>query len=59
MFLCGQGISASPVEDNNIFIWNASISGPPETPWEGVLGLIHRALVYPTHNYLIFDKKLL
>mmetsp|Transcript_39123 Transcript_39123/g.97914 ORF Transcript_39123/g.97914 Transcript_39123/m.97914 type:complete len:162 (+) Transcript_39123:106-591(+) len=30
-----EGISASPVSDDNMFIWEATIVGPDETPWEG------------------------
>jgi len=29
------GVSASPLSDDNIFVWNASILGPDETAWEG------------------------
>lgn len=31
-----EGISASPASEANIFIWNASIIGPNESPWEGI-----------------------
>lgn len=34
-----QGISASPMTEDNIFQWNASIVGPDESPWEGGLRL--------------------
>lgn len=30
-----DGCSASPLCDDNLFIWGASILGPPDTPWEG------------------------
>jgi ubiquitin-conjugating enzyme E2 A len=30
-----EGVSASPVNDNNLFVWNATILGPDDTPWEG------------------------
>jgi hypothetical protein len=30
-----EGVSASPVSDSNIFLWNATIVGPDETAWEG------------------------
>ncbi len=30
-----KGVSASPVNDENLFVWNASIMGPDDTPWEG------------------------
>ncbi|XP_062101310.1 ubiquitin-conjugating enzyme E2 1-like [Humulus lupulus] len=29
------GCSASPLSDDNIFVWSATIFGPDETPWEG------------------------
>lgn len=30
-----QGVSASPISDNNLMVWTASIMGPDDTPWEG------------------------
>ena len=30
-----EGVSASPINDENLFVWNASIFGPDDTPWEG------------------------
>ena len=29
------GISAAPVNESNLFVWNASIVGPDDSPWEG------------------------
>ncbi|KAJ8904543.1 hypothetical protein NDN08_001061 [Rhodosorus marinus] len=30
-----EGCSASPQTDENLFVWCATVFGPPETPWEG------------------------
>ncbi len=30
-----QGCSASPANDENLFIWTASIFGPDDSAWEG------------------------
>ncbi|XP_021890518.1 ubiquitin-conjugating enzyme E2 1-like isoform X1 [Carica papaya] len=30
-----EGCSASPLSDENLFVWSATIFGPDETPWEG------------------------
>ena len=30
-----EGCSAAPASDDNLFVWNASIIGPDESPWEG------------------------
>ncbi|KAJ7952699.1 Ubiquitin-conjugating enzyme E2 2 [Quillaja saponaria] len=32
-----EGCSASPMSDENLFVWSATIFGPDETPWEGVV----------------------
>ena len=30
-----EGASASPLSENNLFVWGATIFGPEDTPWEG------------------------
>ncbi|KAK9163558.1 hypothetical protein Syun_004460 [Stephania yunnanensis] len=30
-----EGCSASPLSEDNLFVWSATIFGPDETPWEG------------------------
>lgn len=30
-----EGCSASPLSEENLFVWSATIFGPDETPWEG------------------------
>ena len=39
------GCSASPVSDDNLFVWNATIVGPDESPWEG--GIYSLKLQFP------------
>ncbi|EHA8589574.1 hypothetical protein COCNU_scaffold011045G000010 [Cocos nucifera] len=34
-----EGCSASPLSDENLFVWSATIFGPDETPWEGGLAI--------------------
>ena len=41
-----QGASASPLNDDNIYIWNATIFGPEGTAWEG--GIFSLVLRFPT-----------
>lgn len=36
-----EGCSAAPASDSNLFVWNASIVGPEETPFEGFVDLFH------------------
>ena len=33
-----QGCSANPVNEDNLYVWAASVFGPDETPFEGVCG---------------------
>mmetsp|Transcript_19406 Transcript_19406/g.21581 ORF Transcript_19406/g.21581 Transcript_19406/m.21581 type:complete len:159 (+) Transcript_19406:32-508(+) len=40
-----EGVSASPVDEDNMFIWNATIFGPDETEWEG--GILPLILKFP------------
>lgn len=28
-----EGCSASPISDDNMFVWNATLVGPQDTPW--------------------------
>ncbi|KAL5556726.1 hypothetical protein UlMin_038962 [Ulmus minor] len=44
-----EGCSASPLSDDNIFVWSATIFGPDETPWEG--GVFSLRLTFG-ENYL-------
>jgi len=30
-----DGVSASPIEDDNLYHWQASVFGPDDSPWEG------------------------
>lgn len=30
-----EGCSASPASEDNLFVWNATVFGPDDTPWEG------------------------
>jgi len=39
------GVSASPVSEDNIFQWNATVVGPDESPWEG--GIFSLRLTFP------------
>ena len=40
-----EGCSAAPVSESNIFVWDASIIGPDESPWEG--GIYGLRLQFP------------
>lgn len=30
-----EGVSASPLQDENLYVWGATIVGPDDTSWEG------------------------
>lgn len=30
-----EGVSASPINESNLFSWKACVFGPSESPWEG------------------------
>ena len=30
-----EGVSASPISDENLFVWAGTVFGPDDTPWEG------------------------
>mmetsp|Transcript_11597 Transcript_11597/g.27566 ORF Transcript_11597/g.27566 Transcript_11597/m.27566 type:complete len:173 (-) Transcript_11597:43-561(-) len=40
-----SGCSASPVSEDNMLLWNATIIGPDESPWEG--GIFSLRLQFP------------
>lgn len=40
-----EGCSAAPLNDSNLFLWNASIIGPDDSPWEG--GIYSIRLQFP------------
>ena len=51
-----SGCSASPATEDNLFLWNATIIGPDESPWEGagatmrhIAGRV-RLIVMPSHG---------
>lgn len=39
------GCSASPMSEDNLFVWNATVVGPDETAWEG--GIFSIRLQFP------------
>jgi len=43
-----EGVSASPVSEDNLFVWNATVFGPDETPWEG--GIFSLRIIF-SDNY--------
>eukprot|EP01118_Nematostelium_gracile_P004240 TRINITY_DN14979_c0_g1_i1.p1 TRINITY_DN14979_c0_g1~~TRINITY_DN14979_c0_g1_i1.p1 ORF type:complete len:160 (-),score=30.57 TRINITY_DN14979_c0_g1_i1:48-527(-) len=43
-----EGVSASPINDENLLVWNASILGPDDSPWEG--GIYSLRMVF-TEDY--------
>ncbi|PSC74644.1 3-oxoacyl-ACP synthase [Micractinium conductrix] len=42
-----EGCSASPLSEDNLFVWGASILGPVETPWEG--GIFQLRVTFSEH----------
>ena len=40
-----DGVSAGLVDDDNLYVWEASIFGPEESPWEG--GVFSLSMVFP------------
>ena len=45
-----DGVSASPVSDDNMYLWQATIIGPDESPWEGGIYSVRLTFTeqYPT-----------
>jgi len=41
-----EGISASPINQDNMYLWKACIFGPMDTPWEG--GIFEMRLQFKT-----------
>jgi ubiquitin-conjugating enzyme E2 G2 len=40
-----EGITAGPIDEDNVFEWEAMIQGPEETPFEG--GIFPATLTFP------------
>lgn len=40
-----EGVSASPLTDENLHVWGGTIFGPDDTPWEG--GIFSMRLTFP------------
>ena len=40
-----EGVSASPLGDENLHVWGGTIFGPDDTPWEG--GIFSMRLTFP------------
>ena len=40
--LAWQGIQAQPLNDDDIFIWEATIKGPKDTMWEGTTVMVQK-----------------
>ena len=40
-----DGVSASPVGDENLYVWGGTIFGTDDTPWEG--GIFSMRLTFP------------
>lgn len=40
-----EGITAGPVNEDDLFVWEAMIQGPEETPFEG--GIFPATLTFP------------
>jgi len=40
-----EGFNAGPINDDNLFVWQATLLGPYETPWEG--GIFTLRLIFP------------
>jgi ubiquitin-protein ligase len=41
-----EGVLAGPLNEENFFVWEAFILGPPDTPYEG--GLFRAILTFPS-----------
>ncbi|GAQ78514.1 Ubiquitin-protein ligase [Klebsormidium nitens] len=42
-----EGCSASPLSDDNLFVWQCQIFGPDESPWEG--GIFSLRMIFTEH----------
>ncbi|AET39611.1 E2 ubiquitin-conjugating protein UBC7 Ecym_4578 [Eremothecium cymbalariae DBVPG len=52
---CPEGIVAGPVNEENMFLWDCLIAGPPDSPYEG--GIFNARLQFPT-DYPLSPPKL-
>ncbi len=49
-----EGCSAAPIDDSDLYVWNATLVGPENSPWEGGLFTLKLSTLFVVVSFFFF-----